>query len=65
MKTSSGWGTPKNPIQLELCAIVGKKGQNIDAAEAADHIAGYTIFDNFSAQYPNARDGGQLGPTKG
>lgn len=52
--------------ELELCAVVGKGGSDIPAAEAADHIAGYTIFNDFSARDIQMREmEGKLGPTKG
>jgi 2-keto-4-pentenoate hydratase/2-oxohepta-3-ene-1,7-dioic acid hydratase in catechol pathway len=30
-------------VEVELAAIVGKKGKHISAAQAIDHVAGYTI----------------------
>lgn len=58
--------TDKLDYELELCAIIGKGGSDIPAAEASDHIAGYTIFNDFSARDIQMREmEGKLGPTKG
>jgi 2-keto-4-pentenoate hydratase/2-oxohepta-3-ene-1,7-dioic acid hydratase in catechol pathway len=58
--------TDKLDYELELCAIVGKGGRDIPAEEASEHIAGYTIFNDFSARDIQMREmEGQLGPTKG
>lgn len=58
--------TEKLDYELELCAVIGKEGRDIPAAEAAEYIAGYTIFNDFSARDIQMREmEGQLGPTKG
>lgn len=58
--------TEKLDYELELCAVVGKEGTNIDAEDAAEYIVGYTIFNDFSARDIQMREmAGQLGPTKG
>lgn len=58
--------TEKLDYELELCAIIGKRGRDIPAAEASEYIAGYTIFNDFSARDIQMREmEGQLGPTKG
>lgn len=52
--------------ELELAAVVGTRGRDIDADEAADYIAGYTVFNDFSARDIQGREmEGRLGPTKG
>lgn len=53
--------------ELELAAIIGKQGKDIDAADAREHIFGYTIFNDFSARDIQARWEGQfrMGPAKG
>jgi len=53
--------------ELELATIIGKKGKNISAANAREHIFGYTIFNDFSARDIQARWEGQfrMGPAKG
>jgi 2-keto-4-pentenoate hydratase/2-oxohepta-3-ene-1,7-dioic acid hydratase in catechol pathway len=58
--------TERLDYELELCAVVGKGGRDIPAAEATDHIAGFTIFNDFSARDIQMREmEGKLGPTKG
>ncbi|HJS97345.1 MAG TPA: fumarylacetoacetate hydrolase family protein [Solirubrobacteraceae bacterium] len=37
-------------LELEVAAVIGKAGTNIEPDEAADHIAGYTIFNDWSAR---------------
>lgn len=53
--------------ELELACVIGKKGKDITAANATDHIFGYTIFNDFSARDIQARWEGQfrMGPAKG
>lgn len=53
--------------ELELAAVIGSKGKDISAADARDHIFGYTIFNDFSARDIQARWEGQfrMGPAKG
>lgn len=36
--------------ELELAVVIGKAGRNLTAAQAVDHIAGYTIFNDISAR---------------
>jgi 2-keto-4-pentenoate hydratase/2-oxohepta-3-ene-1,7-dioic acid hydratase in catechol pathway len=58
--------TEKLDYELELCAVIGKQGRDIPAAEAMDYVAGYTIFNDFSARDIQMREmEGRLGPTKG
>ncbi len=35
-------------LELEVAAIIGRAGRNISVEEAGDHIAGYTIFNDWS-----------------
>ncbi|MEF8913161.1 fumarylacetoacetate hydrolase family protein [Natronomonas sp.] len=52
--------------ELEIAAVIGKGGENIDAEEADDYIAGYTILDDFSARDIQLEEmAGRLGPAKG
>ncbi len=37
-------------FELEFGVFIGKRGKNISAANAHDHIFGYTIFNDFSAR---------------
>lgn len=53
-------------FELELAMIVGKRGRNIPAADAAEHILGFTIMNDFSARDIQAREMSTwLGPAKG
>jgi 2-keto-4-pentenoate hydratase/2-oxohepta-3-ene-1,7-dioic acid hydratase in catechol pathway len=52
--------------ELEVAAVIGKKGRDISADEANDYIAGYTVFNDFSARDTQLEEmQGQLGPAKG
>lgn len=53
-------------IELELAIVVGKQGKDISAADAPDHIFGYTILNDISARDAQMVEmAGQLGPAKG
>jgi 2-keto-4-pentenoate hydratase/2-oxohepta-3-ene-1,7-dioic acid hydratase in catechol pathway len=52
--------------ELEWGVVIGKQGVDIPAERAREHIAGYTIFNDFSARDAQKREmGGHLGPAKG
>ena len=52
--------------ELELACIIGRRGVDIARDDAADHIFGYTIFNDVSARDAQLREmAGQLGPAKG
>lgn len=52
--------------ELEFGIITKNRGANISAANARDHIFGYTIFNDFSARDAQRLDmEGRLGPAKG
>ncbi|WP_265109022.1 fumarylacetoacetate hydrolase family protein [Halosolutus halophilus] len=52
--------------ELEIAAVIGKRGRDIDAADAEAYIAGYTVFNDFSARDIQGREmEGRLGPAKG
>jgi len=36
--------------ELELAVVIGKTGRNLTVAQAAEHIGGYTIFNDISAR---------------
>jgi 2-keto-4-pentenoate hydratase/2-oxohepta-3-ene-1,7-dioic acid hydratase in catechol pathway len=40
----------KVDYELEIAAIIGKRGKAIPLAEAANHIAGYAVFNDISAR---------------
>lgn len=53
-------------FELELAMIVGKRGRDIDPETAADHIFGFTVFNDFSARDVQMREvSAWLGPAKG
>jgi len=37
-------------LELEVAAVIGRAGRNLAPEQAADHIAGYTIFNDWSAR---------------
>lgn len=50
---------------LEWGVFIGKQGRDITAEQAHDHIAGYTVFNDFSARDEQARElEARLGPAK-
>ena len=63
-----GWPsfTRKFDYELELAAVIGKKGTNIPAQKAAEHIAGFTVMNDFSARDIQRKEMKvRLGPAKG
>ena len=40
----------KLDFELEVAAVIGKKGKNISSAQADQYIAGFTIMNDFSAR---------------
>lgn len=42
--------TQQMDYELEVCAIIGREGIDIDPAEAESYIAGYSIFNDWSAR---------------
>jgi 2-keto-4-pentenoate hydratase/2-oxohepta-3-ene-1,7-dioic acid hydratase in catechol pathway len=53
-------------FELEFGCYIGKRGRDITRESARAHIAGYTIFNDFSARDEQTREmPGQLGPGKG
>jgi 2-keto-4-pentenoate hydratase/2-oxohepta-3-ene-1,7-dioic acid hydratase in catechol pathway len=42
--------TEKLDYELEICAVVGRAGRAIKAADAAPYIAGYTLYNDWSAR---------------
>ncbi len=58
--------TEKFDYELELAAVIGRKGHNVALDEAADYIAGYTVMNDFSARDIQRREMKvRLGPAKG
>lgn len=53
-------------FELEIAAVIGRGGRDIDKHQAAEHIFGYTVFNDFSARDRQGDEmAGWLGPTKG
>jgi 2-keto-4-pentenoate hydratase/2-oxohepta-3-ene-1,7-dioic acid hydratase in catechol pathway len=58
--------TQKLDYELEQCAIIGRRGKDISAADAGKYIYGYSIFNDFSARDIQMREMSVgLGPFKG
>jgi 2-keto-4-pentenoate hydratase/2-oxohepta-3-ene-1,7-dioic acid hydratase in catechol pathway len=59
-------GSAALDYELEIAAVVGRAGGDLDPARAADHIAGYVLFCDWSARDLQAREMRlNLGPAKG
>ena len=59
-------GCARLDLELEVAVVIGRPGTNIAVADAAAHIAGYTLLNDWSArdlQWHEMRIG--LGPAKG
>lgn len=53
-------------FELEFACVIGRPGRDIAKDQAASHIFGYTIFNDFSARdAQSAEMSGMLGPAKG
>jgi 2-keto-4-pentenoate hydratase/2-oxohepta-3-ene-1,7-dioic acid hydratase in catechol pathway len=59
--------TRQMDFELELCAIVGRGGRDLDPAQAEQHIAGYCIFNDWSARDIQRDEMARcpIGPAKG
>ncbi|WP_049928215.1 fumarylacetoacetate hydrolase family protein [Halopiger goleimassiliensis] len=52
--------------ELEIAAVIGKRGRDVSADEAQEYVAGYTVFNDFSARDIQGEEmDGRLGPAKG
>jgi len=58
-KATTAWTGPNDPLvipkdsqktdwEVELAVVIGKKAQHVDAADAADYIAGYGLHNDYS-----------------
>lgn len=57
--------TDKLDFELELAVVIGRTGKNIPVNRASEWIAGYTIFNDFSARdFQMYEMAGRLGPAK-
>jgi 2-keto-4-pentenoate hydratase/2-oxohepta-3-ene-1,7-dioic acid hydratase in catechol pathway len=53
-------------FELEVAAVVGREGSNLDPSEAESHIAGFTVMNDWSARDLQRREMKlSLGPAKG
>jgi 2-keto-4-pentenoate hydratase/2-oxohepta-3-ene-1,7-dioic acid hydratase in catechol pathway len=58
--------TEKFDYELELAAVIGKRGTNVSAADAGAYIAGFMVMNDFSARDIQRREMKvRLGPAKG
>jgi 2-keto-4-pentenoate hydratase/2-oxohepta-3-ene-1,7-dioic acid hydratase in catechol pathway len=58
--------TNRFDYELELAAVIGRKGSNVSAEEAGSYIAGFTVMKDFSARDIQKREMKvRLGPAKG
>jgi 2-keto-4-pentenoate hydratase/2-oxohepta-3-ene-1,7-dioic acid hydratase in catechol pathway len=58
--------TQKFDYELELAAVIGRKGSNIPAALAREYIAGFMVMNDFSARDIQRQEMKvRLGPSKG
>ena len=58
--------TEKFDYELELAIVIGKEGRDIPRERAMEHVAGYTIMNDFSARdIQRAEMKVRLGPAKG
>lgn len=59
-------GCERFDYELEIAAIIGKEGSDLHPDEAAEHIAGFTIFNDWSARDLQMHEMKlTLGPSKG
>jgi 2-keto-4-pentenoate hydratase/2-oxohepta-3-ene-1,7-dioic acid hydratase in catechol pathway len=58
--------TEKFDYELELAAVISRRGSNVSAADAGSYIAGYMVMNDFSARDIQRREMKvRLGPAKG
>lgn len=56
----------KFDFELELAMVIGRRGKNIKKADARRYIAGYTIWNDWSARDQQMKEGPLgMGPSKG
>jgi 2-keto-4-pentenoate hydratase/2-oxohepta-3-ene-1,7-dioic acid hydratase in catechol pathway len=74
MKASSAWSGPHDDViiprggtkvdyEVELALVIGRTASDIDELEAMDHVAGYSVFCDYSERSFQLEGGGQW--TKG
>ena len=56
----------KFDFELELAVVIGRRGKNISKGDAARYVAGYTIWNDWSARDQQMKEGPLgMGPSKG
>ena len=55
----------KIDYEVELAVVIGRRGRNIKASDALDHVFGYTIVNDVTARDLQRRHGGQFLKGKG
>jgi 2-keto-4-pentenoate hydratase/2-oxohepta-3-ene-1,7-dioic acid hydratase in catechol pathway len=55
----------KVDYEVELAVVIGRRGRNIKASDALDHVFGYTIVNDVTARDLQRRHGGQFLKGKG
>lgn len=56
----------KFDFELEMAVVIGRRGKNIRKADASRYIAGYTIWNDWSARDQQMKEGPLgMGPSKG
>lgn len=74
MKASSAWSGPHDDVivprggtkmdyEVELALVIGRTASHVDELEAMDHVAGYSVFCDYSERAFQLEGGGQW--TKG
>jgi 2-keto-4-pentenoate hydratase/2-oxohepta-3-ene-1,7-dioic acid hydratase in catechol pathway len=59
-------GSQQLDFELEVAAVVGKAGEDLDPAEAESHIAGFAVMNDWSARDVQRREMKlSMGPVKG
>ncbi|MGH7687473.1 MAG: fumarylacetoacetate hydrolase family protein [Candidatus Dormibacteria bacterium] len=59
-------GSAEMDYELEVAAVVGRAGQNLDPSDAATHIAGFCVMNDWSARDVQRREMKlSMGPVKG
>jgi 2-keto-4-pentenoate hydratase/2-oxohepta-3-ene-1,7-dioic acid hydratase in catechol pathway len=59
-------GSQRFDYELEIAAVIGRPGSDLDPAAAEEHIAGYMVMCDWSARDLQAHEmKGHLGPAKG
>lgn len=52
--------------ELEFACVIGKRAENVSASEASNYIAGFLIYNDFTARDTQLKEmEGRLGPAKG